>query len=71
MKFFFLPRLKDIRQLCVTGLAFGWFYFAQLAMVNKKDFLATYDSTRDTTRPGNKSFGLNYGYKTDLAVKFT
>jgi hypothetical protein len=48
------------------------FAIAQLQIrKNKEDFKASYEIQRDTTRPGNKSFGLNYGFKTDLAVFFS
>jgi hypothetical protein len=37
---------------------------------NKEEFKESYENSRDTSRPGNKSFGLNYGFKTDLSVIF-
>ena len=36
---------------------------------NKEEFYQCYEENRDTTRPGNKSFGLNYGFKTDMAIE--
>lgn len=49
----------------------GYIYLKSYVANNKKEFYHNYEITRDTTRPGNKSFGLNYGYKTDSAVTIT
>lgn len=35
---------------------------------NKDECVRAWEELRDTSRPGNKSFGLNYGFKTDLSV---
>lgn len=67
--FFTRLGLYSIPPLMIIGA--GYFHLKSLIAKNKKEFLTTYEKSRDTTRPGNKSFGLNYGYKTDSAVKFT
>ena len=36
---------------------------------SREEFLKSYENLRDTSRPGYKSYGLNFGFKTDQAVK--
>jgi hypothetical protein len=52
----------------VTMVAFYRYLYKQM-IKNKEEFHKCYEENRDTTRPGNKSFGLNYGYKTDMAIE--
>jgi hypothetical protein len=67
--------LKEIPKLLVIIAPFTLFCTHQLISNQIKkstqEFHDSYYNNRDTTRPGNKSFGLNYGFKTDTTVKFT
>ena len=59
-----------LRSLGFFSIA-GYSLLSFLASKNYKDFLKSNEDYRDTTRPGNKSYGLNYGFKTDKTVVFT
>jgi len=68
-----VKRLAKIaaRGLAVLGLgALGYLGTTNyLCYLNKQEFEAAAEEMRDVSRPGNKSYGLNYGFKTDSAVK--
>ena len=53
----------------VAGAALGWTPFEQgLSFLNTRKTLREAE-TRDSSRSGNKSFGLNYGFTTDRAIE--
>lgn len=62
---------KFVRLALIPGSLYGLYYLggSYIAHSNQKAYVESEELTRDTTRPGNKSYGLNYGYKADNAVE--
>jgi hypothetical protein len=52
---------------CLISLV-GYIYLNEQGKENLSEYIKSYEELRDATRPGYKSYGLNFGFKTDKTV---
>ena len=55
--------------IILTGCAVGYSLAYYKCKSNNEEFIKSYELSRDTSRPGYKSYGMNFGFKTDKTVK--
>lgn len=66
-----LKKLARVLLVPATGYLAYWAGFNYLADQNANSHRLSMEIARDASRPGYKSYGLNYGFKTDSAVRAT
>lgn len=64
-----LKKLVRILLIPSAGYLMYWGGFNYLAAQNSNEHKIAMEIARDASRPGYKSYGLNYGFKTDSAVR--
>ena len=55
----------------LVSLAGGAVLAQLLSLQNQQEFERSNEEARDTSRPGFKSYGLNFGFRTDSTVRLT